>query len=337
MAHEIDMSTGRPAIAYRGETPWHQLGFAMPAGADIATWQQEAGLDWEAKTAVVEYERKVIDYDGSAKPLRTTKADSKVIYRSDTGEALSIVSTRYRPVQPKQILEFFRDLTERWGFELETAGSLKGGRRIWALARTDCALQLRGDDRVKGYMLMATTFDGSGSTSCRFTPVRVVCNNTFNLAYGGQASVIVPHSTSFDADKVKQELKIGDAWEAFSAQSRAMSERMVNRDEGVRFFLDVYYGLTDVDQLKEARKDAKVAAAMDKTMERLGDILYNSPGAALSSAKGMLWGLVNAVTYDQDFARPARSQENRLEGAWFGAGATIKQRAWEAANRLLAA
>jgi hypothetical protein len=62
---------------------------------------------------------------------------SRAAYRSDTKAALSVVSSRYQVVQPKEILEFYRDLTEISGFELETAGVLKEGKKIWALAKTN--------------------------------------------------------------------------------------------------------------------------------------------------------------------------------------------------------
>ncbi len=335
MSHELATTAdGRAAIAYVGQTPWHSLGQQLQLGADLSTWQHEAGLDWEAKLATVKYARMIVDHDGVERPLMTDKPDSRVVYRNDTGVALGVVSDRYQPVQPRETIEFFRDLTEKWGFTLETAGALKGGRKIWALAKTDCALQLRGKDDVKGFLLLSTTYDGSGATKARFTPIRVVCNNTFTLADNmGVADVTVAHSTSFDADQVKATLQIGDAWGAFSRQAEEMSRRIVTRDESVRFFMDVYYGLSTREEIAEAHADEAQAKNIEKTMQRLSNALYNSPGANMESARGLLWGLVNATVYDVDFAKPARTQENRLDAAWFGTGATIKRRAW---NRALA-
>jgi phage/plasmid-like protein (TIGR03299 family) len=328
MAHELSIAAdGRASMAFVGQTPWHGLGQELQPGADLLTWQQEAGLDWEAKTAVVSYDREITDFDGSTKKLLTAKSDSRVLYRNDTGAALSVVSDRYRPVQPKQIIEFYRDLTEKHGFVLETAGALKGGRKIWALARTGHRATLPGGDALLGYLLLATSYDGSMSTQGRWTGVRVVCNNTIEVATQGRAEVVVPHSTTFDADKVKVELQIGDAWERFEAQSHAMARREVSQDESVKFFMEAYFNLTTPEQIHEARKDEKVAASMDKTMERLRDNLFQSPGSHMASARGMLWGLVNAVTFDVDHVKPARSQENRLDAAWFGQGAALKQRA----------
>lgn len=335
MAHELDMTTGRAAIAFVGETPWHGLGSRLQPGAPLETWQAEAGLDWEAKLAPVLFNRQIMDTDGQFKSLLTTKDDSRVVYRSDTGDALGVASDRYRPVQPKEAIEFFRDLTESHGFVLETAGALKNGKRIWALARTGESLKLRGNDVVDSFVLFSTSFDGSSSTNARHTAVRVVCNNTWTAAMATKGGVSVPHSTVFDASKVKLELKIGDDWAKLQEQATAMSSRIVTRDETLRFLLDVYHGLTTTEEIREASNDEKKDAQMKKTMERLTEALFNAPGANMTSANGTLWGLAQAVFRDVDFAKPARSQANRLEAAWFGSGEALKQEAWNRAVSML--
>jgi phage/plasmid-like protein (TIGR03299 family) len=105
-------------------------------------------------------------------------------------------------VQPKEVLEFYRDLTEVSGYELETAGVLKAGRKFWALARTGKESALKGNDVVKGYLLLATSCDGTLATTATPTTIRVVCNNTLSIALNGASSAIkVPHSTSFDAQR----------------------------------------------------------------------------------------------------------------------------------------
>lgn len=337
MSHALDFTTGKAGIAYIGDEPWHGLGQRLTPGASLDIWQCEAGLDWEAKRAGVRFDRKIVDVGGVEMPVLTDAKEHHVLYRSDTGGVLSVVSPKYQPVQPRQIIEFYRDLTEKYGYQLETAGSLKGGRKIWALANTKNVTQLRGGDEVRGYLLLATSFDGSMSTQARFTSIRVVCNNTLTCAAeSGRADVIVPHSTAFDADKVKLDLKVGDAWEAFSAQAAQMSKRIVNRDESVNFFLDVYYGLDTSEKIKEFRKDEDNDKRVEKFAARLQHALFNSPGAHMESARGMLWGLVNAVTFDVDHTLPSRNQENRLNKAWFGQGNALKQRAWDKALRMVA-
>ena len=94
-------------------------------------------------------------------------------------------------VQPAEVLEFYRDLVSAGGFELETAGVLKGGKKLWALAKTGQETVLRGNDTVKAYLLLATSCDGTLCTTAQFTSVRVVCNNTLTLAHGSKASQLL--------------------------------------------------------------------------------------------------------------------------------------------------
>jgi phage/plasmid-like protein (TIGR03299 family) len=122
MPHDIDFSTGKPAIAYVGETPWHGLGESLAEGQPIDVWIKAARLDWELKRLPVQF---LID-----SKLRVMD-DRFVLARSDTGAALSVVAGDYHIVQPKDVLEFFRDLVASFHYTLETAGALNGGRKVW--------------------------------------------------------------------------------------------------------------------------------------------------------------------------------------------------------------
>ncbi len=340
MSHELDFTRGQAAIAFRGETPWHGLGFQILPEDSVDDIRIKAGLDYDVIKTPVRYEQPTTDvaFNGMpAGPRVHESSTSFVLYRSDTGTDLSIVSNRYQIVQPRQIVEFYRDLVEQYGFELEVVGALAGGRKVWALANTKSAFQLRDKDEVRGYLLLATSYDGTMATQARFTSVRVVCNNTLSLASAaGRADVTVPHSTTFDADKVKLDLQVGKPWEDFQQQAQAMQNRLVSRDETVKLFLQAYYGLGTTEEIKAFQADETKAKAGEKLMGRLTTALFESPGAQLASARGTLWGALNAVTRDVDFSLPSRSSDTRLSKAWFGAGESIKQRAFDAALKLVA-
>ncbi|MGL6396206.1 DUF932 domain-containing protein [Aeromonas veronii] len=217
MAHLID------SMAYTGQTPWHGLGNHLPPQQSLDVWLQAAGMDWTI-------EQSDVLYQGSPDhPILHTYPDSKVLYRSDTLAPLSVVSQRYNVVQPHEVLHFYQDLVEAGGFELETAGSLKGGRKLWALAKTGQDLILKGGDLVKSYLLLATSCDGTLCTTAQFTSVRVVCNNTLQVAVGNQTGAIkVSHSTQFDATAVKQALGLGvSQWDHFGQYAKELSQRSV--------------------------------------------------------------------------------------------------------------
>ena len=118
-------------MAYAGEKPWHGLGNKLAPRQSIDTWKQQAGMDWEIEASEVRY----ISGNNHVGVINAFP-EQKVLYRSDTKAPLAVVSKRFQVVQPGEILEFYRDLTACNGFELETAGVLREGRKFWALART---------------------------------------------------------------------------------------------------------------------------------------------------------------------------------------------------------
>lgn len=314
MAHLVQ------TMAYANETPWHGLGNPLTQNQPLEVWLHEAGMDWDIQSSPVHYQGQdaLRQYDGA-----------KVLYRSDTGDALSVVSNRYQVVQPREVLEFYRDLVEVGGFELETAGVLKGGKKLWALARTGQETLLKGDDRVAAYLLLATACDGTLATTARFTSVRVVCNNTLAIATSeSQGAIKVPHSTKFDPDKVKQQLGIGiSSWQRFVVDMRRLADRPVHPFEARRYLVEL---MGDPELTFHRQPNLKVLNHVFELFVGAGK------GATLASANDTAWGLVNAVTQYVDHERRARSVDNRLDSAWFGAGAAIKQRALEQALALAA-
>jgi phage/plasmid-like protein (TIGR03299 family) len=322
VAHAIEK------MAYVGDTPWHQLGNALPPRQPIEVWAKKAGMDWTIRETPVRY---MAEHAGALGSILTF-TDQKVLYRSDTKTPLSVVSNRYQVVQPQQVLEFYRDLTEISGFELETAGVLRAGRKFWALARTGKETKIKGTDIVRGYVLLATSSDGTLATTATPTTIRVVCHNTLMIALNGASCAVkVPHSTVFDAQSVKKELGIAvSTWDSFMYRMKTLSERKVKSHEALNFFLKV---MCHTDQ----HTDPEQRLMNERALKRV-QALYagEGKGADLASAQDTAWGLLNAVTQYVDHERRARSQDHRVDSAWFGQGAVLKQRALDHALQMVA-
>lgn len=325
MAHLVQ------TMAYTNATPWHGLGNSLPAKQPIEVWAEAAGMNWSIESSPVRYITESAGHLGSIRSFD----DQKVLYRSDTAEALSVVSNRYQVVQPMEILEFYRDLADISGYELETAGVLKSGRKLWALAKTGQSATLKGADTVNGYLLLATSCDGSMATTATPTTVRVVCNNTLAIALNGAANAVkVRHSTKFDPQAVKKELGIAvSQWDSFMYRMKTLAERKVKSHEAMSYFLKVL-----CEGQEPGNASAKPAGLMNeralKTVQTLFD--GHGKGAELSAAKDTAWGLLNAVTEYVDHAKRARSNDYRLDSALFGSGAALKQRALDHALALVA-
>ena len=321
MAHELATKSD---MAYVGIEPWHQLGNKLPPKQPIEVWQKAANMNWQIKQSDVLFNAQ--NDDGNLLNLRTNP-DATVLYRSDNFMPLSVVSKRYKVVQPKEVLEFYRDLVSVGGYELESAGILRGGKKLWALAKTGQETMLAGGDRVKAYLLLASSCDGSLATIAQFTSVRVVCSNTLQLAVGqSKGQIRVPHSTTFNASEVKQELGIGlSSWDTFMANIKSMSNRPINKFEAMSYLVNV---LGDADLPLNSQPNQKAIQTVYGLYTGAGK------GSELASAKGTAWGILNGVTEYVDSHRRAHSQDNRLDSAWFGIGAQIKEKAFQKALAL---
>lgn len=332
MAHLIDMTNGRANMAYVGETPWHGLGSELSRGASIDQWRVEAGLNWEAM-------RNALYYRDATQTVR--KCESQIIYRSDTGGQLGIVSESYKIVQPSDVLEFFRDVVGTGGLELETAGSLDDGKKVWAMAKTGNQFSIKGQDTVKGYLLLSTSFDGSQATRAEFTSVRVVCNNTLRIAQtkGNNSGLVkIPHSSTFDARGTKIELGlINGAWDEFEQQANALADRKLSNKEAMNLLFEIM----------EPKLAAQLAAGekVELSTMRRNQITSvfelfqgRGMGSQLVAASGTAWGMVNAVTQFVDHEVTARGDavNNRFRSAQFGPGAALKSQAFATALALVA-
>jgi len=328
MAHEIDMSNKKANMAFVGEVPWHGLGQKMDPDATLEDWRTQAGMDWDINESVVEYANRVAD-DVMSFP------EKKVLYRSDTGAPLSVVSERYKVVQPEAVLEFYRDLIDASGFSMSTAGVLFGGKKFWALADMGARASIKGDDEIGGFLLLSTACDGSMATVAQFTSIRVVCNNTLRIAMQSangtsRPRLSVPHNTIFDANKVKAELGLaGNSWDMFIDEARAMADRKLSSEEELNWLIDTF------GNPKLAVEDQSSTSA--KVMRNV-HALYagHGKGSDMASSKRTVWGMLNATTEYLDYHTGQKTVDSRFDRAQFGEAAAIKARAWDNSLMLLA-
>ena len=168
------------------------------------------------------------------------------------------------------------------------------------------------------------------ATTATPTTVRVVCNNTLSIALNGAVGAIkVPHSTSFDAQAVKRQLGIAvSQWDSFMYRMKTLSECKVKSHEALNYFLKVLCH-------QDATPDQSTGLSNERALKKvLAMYDGHGRGAELSAAKGTAWGLLCSITEFVDHERRARSQEYRLDSAWFGQGANLKQRALDHALQL---
>lgn len=320
MAHQIDMSNGRANMAFVGEVPWHGLGQSLSEDAPIDQWKVEAGMNWEIKSSPV------LANAGE----RFVEFPDRALYRSDTFAPLSIVSSKYKIVQPEEVLEFFRDLTEDLGMKLSTAGCLFGGKKFWALADTGMAGKVLGNDEIKGNLLLTSSCDGTSPTIAQFTSIRVVCNNTLSvaLAENAKSKVGVRHRTTFSPEDIKKSLGLlHESWDKFMASIKVMSEAEINEAKAREFYTKIL--AANEAEIKDPTR------GLERRVDAMIELMQTGMGSEM--ANGTVWGMVNGLTEYFDHHTKARTGDAALWGSWYGGQSNTKTKAFEEAKILLAA
>lgn len=316
MAHEIYTNelTGKSEIAYAGELPWHGLGQELQKGASIEQWIEAAQMDWDVVGAPVRYETNTGE---------KTYVGQQVLHRSDTGKPLSVVSDDFRVVQPREVLEFFRDLTKIHGMQLNVAGCLFNGKRFWATAETGRAADILPQDEVRGQLLLMTGVDGTLATSAKFVSTRVVCNNTLRIAMSekGAREVRRTHRQTFDATDVKIDLGLLDgAWTKYIQDMKSLAAFKMSDDAAAKFFQKL---IAKPRELEANEFGRATAYGVEELMHRLRH------GLGADSGRGTAWNVLNAVTEKYTHGTARRDANRQFVNSVYGADAVMKDKAAE--------
>jgi phage/plasmid-like protein (TIGR03299 family) len=319
MAHEIMIKNGVAQYAST-KREWHGLGQLMPVGASVEEWQQQAGMGYEVKRGFVRY---ATERDQPADQMQVVE-DKVVLFRSDTLAPLGVVSDGYKVVQPREVLEFFREWADAGGLTIESAGVLFGGKRYFATAKLADGVCVDGSqDRIVPYALLSTSADGSLATEGRWTSVRVVCNNTLRMAREGQTAFRLTHRSAWQPEKFKAVIESAQSeFGAFMQTSRKLAAVRVESKLAEEMTLALFRkGAADSDKVRESRGFLKVLELFSGAAK----------GATLETSRETAWGWLNGVTEYVDHHVRAQSEENRQAAALWGQGDTLKQQALEIA------
>ena len=311
MAHMME------TMAYAGETPWHGLGEAVSNDLTPSQMMKKAGCDW-----TVHEVESFIEFDD-----RKIPTGQKSLVRGTDGKVLTNVGADWKPVQNEQAFEFFSEYVYAGDMEMHTAGSLKGGQMIWALAKVKESFELFKGDEVESFLLFSNPHQYGKSIDVRFTPIRVVCNNTLTLALEKetQRGVRVGHRTEFNGDMVKEQLGIAhEKFSQYKEMAKFLGSKRFTMDSLVEYYNTVFPRTSD----KRVRDMALSAETLSRPAKQAYDVLETQPGAKY--AEGSWWQAFNSVTYMTDHLQ-GRSQENRLYSSWYGSNQLRKRLALNAA------
>lgn len=311
MAHELEIVNGQAQMAYAGDVPWHGLGVQVSNDLTPAQMQEKAGLNWTVS------KQKLVTETGITVP------GHMALIRDNDSKILDVVGDDWNPIQNAEAFEFFSEYVLAGDMEMNTAGSLKGGRNVWALAKVKESFTILGKDQIDSYLLFSNPHQYGKAIDIRFTPIRVVCNNTLTMSLNGKSNnqVKLNHRTKFDADEVKTTLGIAHVkFAKYKEMAEFLASKKTTADALIQYFNQVFphtYNKDKSDNVKTAEdltKNARAALAAIATQ----------PGADLGA--GTWWSAFNAVTYHTDHVM-GRSADARMDSAWFGINQTRKVRA----------
>ena len=309
MAHELEFVNGQASMAYAGEVPWHGLGVNVPADLTPNQILEAANLDWDVRKvpAFAEIAGEKVSVSKSA------------LVRDRDNAILDIVSDDWNPVQNAEAFDFFNEFVMAGDMEMHTAGSLKGGQIVWGLAKIKESFELFKGDQIDSYLLFTNFHKYGHSTDVRFTPIRVVCNNTLTLSLNSAVERMakISHRKVFDPENVKGMLGIAtDKLEKYKEIAAFLGSKKAKQEDIVEYFTRIFPVNSVKD--KEMSRNAKIAL----------DVLHTQPGAEY--AEGTWWQPFNAVTFMTDHMI-GRSADTRLASSWYGVNKNVKTKALETA------
>jgi phage/plasmid-like protein (TIGR03299 family) len=317
MPANLATTDSKPAMMYTGDVPWHRLGTRLDSPPTAREAIVASGLDY--RVAIKE----LATVDQQEVPQR------KAVVRCDTGDVLGVVGNSYVPVQNHQAFGFLDAVVADAGLRYHTAGALGKGERIWMLAKLPGAIQVGGsDDLVDKFLLLSNTHDGTTALRVFFTPIRVVCQNTLNLAErlaAGQGIAIM-HKGDLHTKIQEAQRVLGLAtrfYDDAAARIDLLASHQPSAEQLTSFFESVYPDPVGADPTR-ARN----------IRETLGRLFETGIGLDMPGVRGTTWAAYNAVTEWVDHHRPTRARHpailasRRLESSWFGSGAKLKARAW---------
>ena len=281
------------SMFYVRETPWHGLGIKVMEAPDSEGALIAAGLNWNVIQEPI--------FTGENEPIRGYKAN----IRDSDRRVLGVVTDRYKVIQNHEAFAFTDELLGQ-GERYETAGSLQDGKKVWLLAHMPHEYIISGE-RISPYLLFSNTHDGSGAIKVALTPIRVVCNNTLNLALStAKRSWSMIHTgdirskmqeardTLFMAERYMDEL--GKEFEAL--RLKKLSDQKVM--EYIEVLLPVEDGSTpqQIKNIERLREDMKIRYFDAPDLQDTGKNAYR---------------FINAVSDFATHAKPLRRTANYKE------------------------
>ena len=314
-------------------TPWS--GFGNYIGNEAINSQEaikEAGLDWTVATKDLFFDP--TQENGLYNNLIKVP-DSKVIYRESDNNVLGIVGNRYVPIQNHEAFKMMDNLVEEGLMKYHTAGSLRGGKKIWMLAKIG-DMSILPEDRLEKHLLLYNTHDGSSTFRCFFTTIRIACINAVNAALRNNKGlgVTIRHSGNvlYKMDDSKTILGLANTqFNEYEQFAKALTKKNMTVSQMENFAKTLF---------PDPPEDAK--RKTEHHIENRGELINlfeNGKGQDIKGVKGTAWAAYNSMTEYVNYystRRGSNVQEKRFEAAVLGINNKLIERGTNELLKLVA-
>ena len=325
MAAEVE------SMFFTGEKPWHGLGQEIPKDKRLTVKEaiESAGLTWEVGLLPLQIadtpEAKELGMAGQS-------VRANCVYRKSDYSKLGVVGPGYTPYQNWELFDWFAPFIDAGTAEFHTAGSLKEGKVVWALASLNRKeMEISKGDSVKKFLLLSNSHDGTHAIRVGFTPIRVVCANTLAAAFSSADSNLIRakhrKNVSVSMDKIRDTINVVDQkFEATAEQYRFLASHHFNQKDLEKYVAVVWKQGKETDKELSTRSKNQLAEVFR--------LLESGKGHDIPSIHGSWWAAYNAVAEYLSYESGSRSKENRIQSLWFGAGMVKNQFALHAAMKM---
>ncbi len=335
MPDNIAQLNGQRMMAYQGAKPWHSFGTIIedPATATVRGVLKLAHMDWDVELMpmyISNLRREQISHGDHLWQVNNRRA----VVRRDgsTPVILGTVGDAYNPLQNIDAFSVLDTAMREFGVQIETAGALGNGERVWMLAKLPYRFDIVDGDTIESYFLIASGHDGATPYTGRPTPTRVVCQNTLEIAFAHTEAIIrLTHTQKIGEHLKLVERMVADLMRTMDMTRdtfRQLAARKLNALE-VRQYIDTVLGIED---------GSLISGIIKRRRDNIVELAYRGKGTEL--APETLWTAYNAVTEYVDHVRPAEAKSekrrrNANESALFGANAVLKARALRIAEEMV--
>ena len=298
------MAAAIEQMMFVGATPWHGLGNKVEADIGIEDAIVSAGLDWEV----------------GLKDLQTVDGvpvNHRATYRKTDGSILGVVGPRYTPLQNRDSFDWFQPFLDAGECALHTAGSLHSGQKVWVLAQLNRDnSEIVAGDEVSKFILLSNSHDGTTAIRVGYTPIRVVCANTLAWAHSNTNSQLIrirhTRSSKSNLENVRDIMdNINAGFEATAEQFRFLASKDFNQAD-IRRYVKTLLGIEKV-------VDADIKTRTRNILDEIIGIITDSPEQAMIGTRGTYWAAYNGYNSYLNYVK-GRTEDNRLDSLWFGAG-----------------